>query len=503
MSKSFNGAKPKGIGGLTRRDFSKLAAGATIGVATGSSIVGRAAMAAGPDAVETPVYIAGHYRPVKAETTANALNVQGAIPPTLSGLYLRNGHNPKPGVTPPYWFAGSGMVHGVRLGDGKAAWYRNRWVDTPALHGAPLFSAKGKLDLKASIAGTSVIAHGGRIMALQEQNLPFELATDLTTVGAYDFSGALTTMMTAHPKIDPVSGEMLFFGSSAVEPHLTFHLADRDGALVHSEIVPGAGPGLMHDFAITENYILWFDPSVTPDFKAGLAFPFPWNPSYQARIGIMPRDRRKGAVKWIAVPSFMMLHFASAYESADGTIVAEGSFYDERAWGETLRWANSAAGHCVWPAKGTRHARWQINLVKGTASLAPLDDLSTEFQTIDPAHVSRANRYTYATAFPDGGLKSHALVRFDSATGKRDMYALKDGQMPSEAFFVADGPHAGDGEGWLLTYVSDLASDGAELWIMDATRLAAGPVACIEIPVRVPSGVHGTWVPDSSATSPI
>lgn len=139
--------------------------------------------------MSTPPYLTGHYTPVAAEHTVTQLTIRGTLPPELTGRYFRNGHNPKPGDTPTHWFKGAGMVHGLRLRAGRAEWYRNRWVRTPALDGAPYQRADGSVDLTASVAGTHVIEHAGRILALQEANVPFELSGELETLGAFDFGG--------------------------------------------------------------------------------------------------------------------------------------------------------------------------------------------------------------------------------------------------------------------------------------------------------------------------
>ncbi len=139
------------------------------------------------------------------EVTAHGLTVHGTLPPELNDQYVRNGHNPKPGHTPTHWFRGSGMLHGLRLPDGRAEWYRNRWVRTPALEGAPEKGPDGVPDLRVSSAATHVVEHAGRILALQEANLPYEVTPRLDTVGAFDFGGALTTAMTPRPTRPPAN----------------------------------------------------------------------------------------------------------------------------------------------------------------------------------------------------------------------------------------------------------------------------------------------------------
>src|SRR5882757_7010173 len=148
----------------------------------------------------TPVYLQGHLAPVVDEIEARALPVIGALPPELDGRYFRNGPNPLPGRDPHHWLTGDGMLHGIRLQAGRAQWYRNRWVRTNQLAGAPFIRPDGRRDLTAVSANTNVIRHADRILALVESGLPYELTPELDTIGSYDFDGRLTTAMTGHPK---------------------------------------------------------------------------------------------------------------------------------------------------------------------------------------------------------------------------------------------------------------------------------------------------------------
>ncbi len=387
---------PNANANLDRREFLRLTASAI-----GASLIAQAmptldVMAQGRDVKKkTPVFIQGQYRPQLKETTKSALKVRGAIPPALAGRYFRNGHNPPPDLVKGFWFGGQGMIHGVRLNKGKAEWYRNRFVQTPALKGAETFKKDGSVDLKASAAATSVYAHAGKIFALQEVNLPFLVSPELETLGAFDFDGALKTMMTAHPKVDPETGEMLFIANSPLPPHLTYHLADKTGKLVHSEVIEGPGASIIHDFAITKNYVVYFDPSVTFDPKSKLPFAYSWKNDYQAKIGIMPRDRTKGATKWVSVPSYYYFHLANAYEDSQGRVVIEGTSYDKAGWDHSSKWINSLADHDQWVVGGSRYTRWTVDAGKGTCDIKYIDDLSLEFsryqlrfaRSAEPLHI--------------------------------------------------------------------------------------------------------------------
>ena len=198
-----------------------------------------------------PWFLAGNYAPVADELTAFDLPVTGTIPPSLSGRYLRNGSNPKSG-TAGHWFFGDGMVHGIRLDGGKAEWYRNRYVQTTKLRtGLEATDPEAMFDPTASAANTHVLAHAGRIWALEEGHLPYELSPELDTLGCDNFDGKLTTAFTAHPKLCPETGELHFFGYSPVAPFLTYHVLDASGALVHSAEINVPAGTMMHDFMIT------------------------------------------------------------------------------------------------------------------------------------------------------------------------------------------------------------------------------------------------------------
>ena len=446
-------------------------------------------------------YLTGHYTPVADEITATGLTVEGTLPPELTGRLIRNSHNPKPGITPTHWFKGSGMVHGIRLREGRAEWYRNRWVHTPALDGAPYMTEHGP-DLTASTAGTHVIEHAGRLLALCESALPFELTADLETVGAYDFGGKLTSAMTAHPKQDPVTGELHFFASSPFPPYLLHHVASADGQVLRSREVPGAGAALKHDFAITEHHVVFLEGSVTFDMSEHSGIPYRWNDAQQARIGIMPRDPDgvggTGQVRWFDILPGFGMHFANAYEDARGRIVIEGPTVGRDGWQRSWNWWVGAPDRGAEPNSGSRNRRWTVDLAAGRVDEGQIDDLTVEFPTINDAYTGREHRYQYALSFPDDlGVGNHALVKYDRRTGGRRLLPVGNGQLPSEAVFVPAQDATDEDAGYLLTVVSDLNADASKLLVLDASDLAVPPIATIHLPRRVPAMIHGSWIPDA------
>lgn len=444
--------------------------------------------------VVPPTFLSGYFAPVLDELTAVDLRVRGALPPELSGRLFRNSHNPLPGVIPSHWFKGSGMIHGIRLREGRAEWYRNRWVRTPALEGKPYMTAQGP-DLTASTAGTHVIEHGGRILALCEANLPFEMSRELDTLGAYDFAGKLTTAMNAHPKVDPATGELHFFGYSPFPPYLTYHVASPAGQLVRSEEIPGVGPSMIHDFAITQDYVVWLDLPVIFNPREHSGIPYGWSDDYPARIGLMRRDGPV-QVRWFEIEPGYILHLVNAFEDGRGRVVVEGPRLDRAGWFKSWNWW-AGSEHGPAPVSRAHKHRWTLDLATGTVREERIDELVTEFPTINDKWHGRAHRYDYAVSFPATDGAGYALVKYDQLNGNRYIRPVGPDRMPSEAVFVPAAGATGEDEGYLLSVVSELHRDGAELLVLDATDITAPPVATVEIPRRVPGGIHGSWIPDA------
>ncbi|GAA0317565.1 carotenoid oxygenase family protein [Streptomyces polychromogenes] len=441
-------------------------------------------------------YLTGHYTPVADEITATELTVEGTLPPELTGRLVRNGHNPKPGVTPTHWFKGSGMVHGIRLRDGRAEWYRNRWVRTPALDGAPYMTERGP-DFTASTAGTHVIEHAGRLLALCEANLPFELTPELETVGAYDFDGRLRGAMTAHPKEDPRTGELHFFGSSPFPPFLTYYVAGAKGEVLHSSEVPGATAALKHDFAVTRRHVVFIEGNVTFDPAEHSGIPYGWSDRQPARIGVMPRGEGGAArIRWFSIEPGNLLHVANAYEDDRGRIVLEGPTVDREGFRLSWNWWVGAPGRATEPAARSYARRWVVDLADGTVGEEITDDLPVEFPTLNEEYLGAENRYTYAVSFPDEqGFGGYGVVKYDRTTGARRIHRAGDARLPSEAVFVPAAGAVGEDEGYLLTVVSDLKQDASQLLVLDASGLDR--LATVHLPRRVPAGVHGSWIPDA------
>lgn len=435
------------------------------------------------DGEATPVdtFRTGNYAPVPDELTAFDLPVEGAIPVDLSGWYLRNGPNPR--ADGGHWFTGDGMVHGVRIEGGRAAWYRNRWVRTDSFDEPfGVYNPDGTRNLRSSVANTHIVNHAGKTLALVESSLPYEITNDLDTIGAYDFGGKLVDAMTAHPKICPTTGELHFFGyGNLLGPNVTYHRADASGDLVINRPVDVPAMTMMHDFALTADHVVFMDLPVVFNLEAAMrgTMPFRWEDDYGARLGVLRRADPFGEVRWFDIDPCYVFHVVNAHDTDDGLIL-QAVRYPE-LWRESSDFGPKAV---MWT--------WTIDLRRGTVTEAQLDDRAVEFPRIDDRLVTLPARYSVSVA--GAGLIRHDLVSGATQEHRFGTEAAPGG--PGEAVFVpADGP-ADESSGWYLAYVYDAARDGSDLVIIDAADFTGPPVARITLPQRVPYGFHGNWISD-------
>jgi carotenoid cleavage dioxygenase len=439
-------------------------------------------------------YLEGNYGPVSEEVAEIDLPVTGMLPDWLDGRYLRNGPNPITADPDTYhWFTGDGMVHGVRLRDGKAQWYRNRWVRNESVAAALGEPWKGGpvhqgMDFAAN---TNVIGHAGRTFAIVEAGArPYELSDELDTLGACDFDGTLPGGYTAHPKRDPETGELhavsYFFGWGNKVQYTVIDPAGRVRKVVDVEV--GASP-MLHDMSLTERYAVIYDLPVTFDLEmaaAGSNFPYAWNPDYQARVGLLPRDGNAEDVRWFEVEPCYVFHPLNAYDDGDRVVL------------DVVRHPRMFDKNRLGPDEGKPTLdRWTVDLTAGKVLEERLDDRGQEFPRVDERLVGRRHRYGYAVGLVEDAddhldFGANALLKHDFAAGSTQVREFRNGAA-GEFVMAPSTPEAGEDEGVLMGFVYDRAREASDLVLLDAGTMEDRAV--VHLPVRVPYGFHGNWVP--------
>ncbi len=443
-------------------------------------------------------YLQGNFAPVLEEVTATDLPVTGQVPEALCGRYLRNGPNP---ASPPepstyHWFSGDGMVHGIRLRDGRAEWYRNRWVRSAevarTLGEAP---RSGPVHADMDFApNTNVIGHAGRTFAIVEAGArPYELTDELETIGPCDFDGTLDGGYTAHPKRDALTGELYavsyFFGWGN---DIEVTVLDADAKVRSSRRVTMGGPVSVHDCAITQRSIALLDLPVTFSLDAvasGASFPYRWEEGYRSRVGLLPRDGESTDVVWHDVEPCYVFHPMNAFDDPDG----DGIVLD------VVRHPSMFRTNLLGPSEGTPTLeRWYLDGHGGAVKEERLDDRAQEYPRVDERRVGLPHRFGHAVAVEDLFGTESVLLRHDFERGTSQARSFGRGASLGEAVFVPREDGGGESDGWLLLLVHSADTGTSALHILNADDVEGEAQAVIDLPQRVPAGFHGNWVPDLS-----
>lgn len=479
--------------------------------------------------------------PVDTELTVTDLRVTGQIPDYLDGRYLRNGPNPVADVDPAtyHWFTGDPMVHGVALSDGRASWYRNRWVRTPAVCAALGEPLPGRLDVRAGMQSvgpnTNVLEHAGKTLALVEGGVAsYELTEDLDTVGTCDFDGTLYGGYTAHPHRDPHTGELHAVSYSfARGSSVQYSVIDTAGRVRRSVDIAVTGAPMMHDFSLTEKYVVVYDLPVTfdsadvlpvrmprwlkaparmvlssligkvrlpnpvtalvnRDTRPPTGMPYSWNADYPARIGVMPRE---GApkVRWFEVEPCYVFHPVNAYTEVSPA-GHELLVLDVVRYTKMFEVDRHGPGD-VPPTLD----RWTIDLDTGAVSTEARDDRPQEFPRINEALLGAKHRFGYTMGIQGGFVggagtpMSTVLYKHDYLNGTSLTAPLDPALVIGEMSFVPRPGGRAEDDGVLLGMAHHRGEDEGQLLILDAATCE--PVATVHLPQRVPMGFHGNWTP--------
>lgn len=440
-------------------------------------------------------FLAGNLAPVHEEVSITNLQVTGTIPAELDGRYLRNGPNPAGRVNEAkyHWFTGHGMVHGIRLRDGNAEWYRNRWVRTKQvcdIRGGTPPPSDWPDDHPSFPANTNVVGHAGRIYAIVEAGSPpVELSHDLDTVRVSNLDGTLPFAFSAHPKRNPSTGELhvmtYYWGWGNQVQYL---VVDTAGRVRRHVDIPLPGGPMIHDLAITEKYALIFDLPCIFNLDAamnGASLPYYWEPAYEPRIGCLPLEGDAHEVKWVTIDPCFIFHPMNAYDDGDEVVLDAARhprMFDREQRG---------------PSEGDPVlTRWRLNPRTGAARETMFSDLPQEFPRIRESLIGRKYRFGYCAGI-GAGFAQDTLTKVDQLTG---VVVARDDQPRfgyGEPVFIPREMSKAEDDGFVMALRHDTQTDTSDLAIFDAQAIADEPIAVVHLPVRVPNGFHGNWIPTS------
>ena len=467
----------------------------------------------------------GFNRPMRFEADLTDLEVEGTIPADLDGAFYRVQPDPHfpPKLGDDITFGGDGAVSMFRIRNGTVD-FKHRYVRTDkfvaeekagrALFGAyrnPIDDDESVKGLYRGTANTNVLEHAGRLWALKEDSPP--VAMDLLTLeteGYSDFGGALTSeTFTAHPKIDPRTGQMIAFGYAAkglCTPTLSYVEIDKQGALTKELFLEAPYYCMVHDFAVTEDYVIFPILPIIGSWdrlKAGMPH-FGYDASLPMHLGVLPRNGDAGDVRWFTGPSRFNAHIMNAWNDGE-TIHIDAPV----SAGNSFPFFPDVDGSPFDPMKAIPIlSRWTIDLRSNSDSFeqTPIAQIPGELPKVDDRYQTSAYRHGWyggidMTKPVEGPYSPREIGLFfmnivahvDHSTGAQQAYWAGPTSVFQECCFVPRTPDAPEGDGYLVALVNRVDENRTDLVFLDAQRIAEGPVATAKLPFWMRAGVHGSW----------
>ena len=434
----------------------------------------------------------GNFAPVRQEATSTDLGVTGTIPSELDGRFLRIGPNPVIDEAPDqfHWFTGTGMAHGLRLCDGSARWFRSRYVRSDRVADAMGWPAvEGpRHGMGDGTANTNLIQHAGGTYAIVEAGaFPVLLDDELETIARSDFGGSLTGAFSAHPKVDPATGELHAIAYYWEWDHVRHVVVGTDGRVRRSVEIPVPGKPMVHDCAITESSVLVLDLPCHFDLEmamSGRPLPYRWDETQPARVGVLPIDGAADEIVWCEIDPCYVYHTLNAYDAGDHSVAVD-----------VVRHSKTFATDYQAPDEGpTTLERWTIDTSSASVAQKQLSDINQEFPRVDERTVGRRHRYGYCVEVAEP-LDFKGSLKFDVDTGAVQRRDFGPGRSSFEPVFVPRHEAASEDDGWVLAYVHNYNTETTDVEIWNSRDFTGDPAAVVHLGVRVPFGFHGNWAP--------
>lgn len=484
-----------------------------------------------PKTSDPRVQLSGNFAPVPEQPLVHHhLPVTGTIPDCIDGVYLRNGANPffQP-LSAHHLFDGDGMIHAVKINRNSVS-YSCRFTETQRLiqernlgrpvfpkpigelHGhsgiarLSLFYARGLFGLidfnhGTGVANAGLVYFNGRLLAMSEDDLPYQVnispAGDLRTTGQYDFDGQLRSAMIAHPKLDPVTGEMFALSYDVVKkPYLKYFKFSREGKKSADVEIPIVGPTMTHDFAITENYVVIPDQQVVFNLKEMIkgGSPVVYDEKKMSRFGVLSKHSKNGDdIIWVDSPETFCFHLWNAWEephSPDEVVVI----------GSCMTPPDSIFNESDEDLKSVL-SEIRINITTGKSTRRPIinvnnDHVNLEAGMVNRKFLGRKTRYAYL-AIAEPWPKVSGFAKVDLRNGDVEKFMYGDWRYGGEPFFLPRddnelGSEIMEDDGYVIVFVHDEEKWESELLIVNTKSMRLE--ASVKIPSRVPYGFHGTFV---------
>lgn len=459
------------------------------------------------------MYLQNNFAPVRMECDANDLVIEGDMPKELHGVLYRNTANPQyaPWSETHHWFLGDGMVHAFFIEGGKVS-YKNRWVRTQkfdherklgesvvATNFEDIMNQDPRAEgISMNVANTNVMVHGGKLLAMDEASPHFVMdPSTLDSVGPTTYGDVYDGPMTAHPKLDPETGELISFGPMAGGPgscEVGYNVIDANGKMTVNDIITAPYAAMTHDFLASSTHVLMPVMPASIDFERIMeGGPFvAWEPDRGNHIGIFDRRDGPASTRWFTNEASYVFHTLNMYQEGS-KIIADVMRFEKLPLFD-------APGETTDPTSIDNNLfRWTFDLEgnSNTYKEEQLDDFMGEFPRLDERFTGKKHKYGFFAArrleINDTEGPFDTILAKNFETGQNDEWTPGDGIYIQEPVFVPRSADAPQGDGWILTLTWDRRDNLSDLVVLNAQDVASGPIARAKLPTRVPYGFHGNW----------
>jgi carotenoid cleavage dioxygenase-like enzyme len=470
----------------------------------------------------------GILKPLRFEGDIRDLEVEGEIPSQLNGTYHRV--HPDQQFPPRFdneqFFNGDGLVSVFRFRNGKVD-FKQRYAQTDkfklereagrALFGAyrnPLTDEEAVKGRIRGTANTNVIVHAGKLLALKEDS-PALVMDPLTleTEGYTNWNGKCTSQtFTAHPKIDPLTGNLIAFSYASkglLTKDCTYMEISPTGELLREVWFETPYYCMMHDWGVTEDYACFhIVPSTSNWDRLQQNLPhFGFDTTLPVYLLVLPRKGDAKDIKIFKRPNLFCSHVANAFN--DGTKIyfdtpmAKNNMFPFFPDIHGAPFDRDAAKSYV--------TRWTVDYAsKGDEfeSDERLSQVVSEFPRIDDRYATQQYGNVWMPVMDPtmpfngpsaraSGLRLNKLGHLNVRTGEEKAWFCGPDSLIQEPCFIPRTPTAPEGDGYIVALVDDIVRNYSDLVMLDAQNVEAGPIARIKLPFRLRQGLHGNWADES------